>query len=168
LGKYKYDTWRILPVKCYIDNSVRLWSCIRNVNKHFWCRCRGGSQYLLSVHGLHGIILTSIISLTDLSATWRWLLASRFAAAKFAWWELDGVPIRCQVSSPVPTGRGHCRPPDVCCGGGSPSDGCKKIIRELEWEKKRMTRYSIDIYLLTHILHASCNKDKSQNTFSLR
>jgi hypothetical protein len=22
LGKYKYDTWRILPVKCYIDNSV--------------------------------------------------------------------------------------------------------------------------------------------------
>jgi hypothetical protein len=32
LGKYKYDTWRILPVKCYIDNSVRLRSCIRNVN----------------------------------------------------------------------------------------------------------------------------------------
>jgi hypothetical protein len=33
LEKYKYDTWTILPVKCYIDNSVRLWSCIRNVNK---------------------------------------------------------------------------------------------------------------------------------------
>jgi hypothetical protein len=32
LGKYKYDTWRIFPVKCYIDNSMRLWSCIRNVN----------------------------------------------------------------------------------------------------------------------------------------
>jgi hypothetical protein len=32
LRKYKYDTWRILPVKCYIDNSVRLWSCIRNIN----------------------------------------------------------------------------------------------------------------------------------------
>jgi hypothetical protein len=32
LGKYKYDTWRILPVKCYIDNSVRLRSCIRNIN----------------------------------------------------------------------------------------------------------------------------------------
>jgi hypothetical protein len=32
LGKYKYDTWRILPVKCYIDNSVRLRSHIRNVN----------------------------------------------------------------------------------------------------------------------------------------
>jgi hypothetical protein len=32
LGKYKYDIWRILPVKCYIDNSVHLWSCIRNVN----------------------------------------------------------------------------------------------------------------------------------------
>jgi hypothetical protein len=34
LGKYKYDTWRILPVKCYIDNSVRLRSCIRNVSRH--------------------------------------------------------------------------------------------------------------------------------------
>jgi hypothetical protein len=33
LGKYKYDTWRILLIKCYIDNSVRLWSCIRNVNR---------------------------------------------------------------------------------------------------------------------------------------
>jgi hypothetical protein len=32
LGKYKYETWRILPVKCYIDNSVRLRSCIRNIN----------------------------------------------------------------------------------------------------------------------------------------
>jgi hypothetical protein len=34
LGKYKYDTWRILPVKSYIDNSMRLRSCIRNVNTH--------------------------------------------------------------------------------------------------------------------------------------
>jgi hypothetical protein len=32
MGKYKYNTWRILPMKCDIDNSVRLWSCIRNVN----------------------------------------------------------------------------------------------------------------------------------------
>jgi hypothetical protein len=32
LGKHKYDTWRILQVKCYIDNSVRLRSCIRSVN----------------------------------------------------------------------------------------------------------------------------------------
>jgi hypothetical protein len=32
LVKYKYDTWRILPVKCYIDNSMRLRSYIRNVN----------------------------------------------------------------------------------------------------------------------------------------
>jgi hypothetical protein len=32
LGKYKYDTWRILPVKCYIDNSMRLRSYIRNIN----------------------------------------------------------------------------------------------------------------------------------------
>jgi hypothetical protein len=67
IEKYKYNTWRILPVKCYIDNSVCLRSCIRNINKHFWRRCRGGSQYLLSVYRLHGIILTTIISLTDLS-----------------------------------------------------------------------------------------------------
>jgi hypothetical protein len=33
LGKYKYDIWRILPVKCYIDNSMRLRNCIRNVNR---------------------------------------------------------------------------------------------------------------------------------------
>jgi hypothetical protein len=32
MGKYKYDTWRILPVKCYIDNFMCLLSCIRNVN----------------------------------------------------------------------------------------------------------------------------------------
>jgi hypothetical protein len=31
LGKYKYDAWRILLVKCYIDNSLRLWSYIRNI-----------------------------------------------------------------------------------------------------------------------------------------
>jgi hypothetical protein len=68
LGKYKCDTWRILPVKCYIANSVRLRSYIRNVNKHLWCRCRGGSQYLFSLYRLHGTILTSIISLIDLSA----------------------------------------------------------------------------------------------------
>jgi hypothetical protein len=43
LGKYKYDTWRILPVKCYIDNSVRLQSCIRNVN----------TDALPSVNGCH-------------------------------------------------------------------------------------------------------------------
>jgi hypothetical protein len=69
LGKYKYDTRRIPPVKCYIDNSVLLRSYIRNFNKHFWCRCWGGSQYLLSVYRLHRIILASIISLTDLSAS---------------------------------------------------------------------------------------------------
>jgi hypothetical protein len=59
-------------VKCYIDNSVRLQSCIRNVSKHFWDRYWGGSQYLLSTYRLHGVILTSIISLTDLSAA-LWL-----------------------------------------------------------------------------------------------
>jgi hypothetical protein len=34
----------------------------------FLAPCRGRSQYLLSVYTLHGIILASIISLTDLSA----------------------------------------------------------------------------------------------------
>jgi hypothetical protein len=72
LWKYKYNTWRILPVKCYINNSVHLRSCIKNANKHLWRRCQEGSQYLLSVYKLHGIILTSVISLTDLYAT-LWL-----------------------------------------------------------------------------------------------
>jgi hypothetical protein len=67
LGKYKNDNWRILPVKCNIDNYMCLRSYIQNINKHFWRRCRGGSQYLLSVYRLHGTILTSIISLNDLS-----------------------------------------------------------------------------------------------------
>jgi hypothetical protein len=67
LGRYKYDTWRILLVTCYIDNFMRLRSYIRNVNKHFWRHCRGGSKYLLSIYRLHRIILTSIISLTDSS-----------------------------------------------------------------------------------------------------
>jgi hypothetical protein len=48
---------------------MRLWSCIWNVNKHFWCRCWGGSQYLLSVYRLHRIILARIISLAYLSAS---------------------------------------------------------------------------------------------------
>jgi hypothetical protein len=56
-------------VKCYIDNSVRLRSCKRNVNKHFWCRCRGGSLYLLFVYRLHRIIIVSIISLANLSGS---------------------------------------------------------------------------------------------------
>jgi hypothetical protein len=56
-------------VKCYIDNSVRLRSCIQNINKHFWCCYRGGSQYLLSIYRLHMIIAMSIISLVDLSAS---------------------------------------------------------------------------------------------------
>jgi hypothetical protein len=57
---------------CYIDNSVCLQSCITNINNHLWCRCREGSQYLLSIYRLHGVILTSIISFTDLSAA-LWL-----------------------------------------------------------------------------------------------
>jgi hypothetical protein len=55
-------------MKGYIDNSVHLQSCIRNINKHFWRHCWGGSQYLLSIYRLHGIILACIISLTNLSA----------------------------------------------------------------------------------------------------
>jgi hypothetical protein len=54
-------------VKCYIDNFVRLWSCIRNVNKYFWHRCWGGSQYSLSIYRLYMIVLVSIISLVELS-----------------------------------------------------------------------------------------------------
>jgi hypothetical protein len=69
MGKYKYDTWRILSVKCYIDNSVHLRSSIQNVNKHFWCPCQERSLYLLSIYRLHKIILASIISLADLSAS---------------------------------------------------------------------------------------------------
>jgi hypothetical protein len=40
LGKYKYDTWRILPVECYIDNSVCSRSCIRNINREVFCCTR--------------------------------------------------------------------------------------------------------------------------------
>jgi hypothetical protein len=77
LGKYKYDTCRILPVKCYNDSSMCLRSCIQNVNKHFWRHCRGGSHYLLSVYRLHGIILTCIISLTNLStALWLFVVVT--------------------------------------------------------------------------------------------
>jgi hypothetical protein len=32
LRKYKYDNWKILPMKCYIDNFIRLRSYIRNIN----------------------------------------------------------------------------------------------------------------------------------------
>jgi hypothetical protein len=39
LGKYKYDTWRILPVKYYLDNSVRLQSYIQNINSYFFSNC---------------------------------------------------------------------------------------------------------------------------------
>jgi hypothetical protein len=48
---------------------MRLRSYIRNVNKHFWRCCRGGSQYLLFVYRLYRIILASIISLANLSAS---------------------------------------------------------------------------------------------------
>jgi hypothetical protein len=74
LGKYKYDTWRILLVRCYIDNFVRLRSYIDNL---FYRRCRRGSQYLFSIYRLHGIILTSIIILTDLStALWLFVVVT--------------------------------------------------------------------------------------------
>jgi hypothetical protein len=65
----KYDIWRIFSVKCYIDNFVHLQRCIRNVNKHFWHHCWGGSQYSLSVYILLKIVLMSIISLVELSIT---------------------------------------------------------------------------------------------------
>jgi hypothetical protein len=53
LGKYEYDTWRILPVKCYIDNSVHLWSCIRNVN----------SDGAIDTHMIYFSIVVSVLSL---------------------------------------------------------------------------------------------------------
>jgi hypothetical protein len=37
LGKFNYNTWRILPVKCYIDNSMCLQSCIGNINTYQVC-----------------------------------------------------------------------------------------------------------------------------------
>jgi hypothetical protein len=42
LEEYKYDTWRILSVKCYVDNSVCLRSCIQNVNNTDACEIHGG------------------------------------------------------------------------------------------------------------------------------
>jgi hypothetical protein len=54
LGKYKYDTWRILSVKCYIDNFVCLQSCIpiyrvgqithRQITKNKW------DQVIVTMH----------------------------------------------------------------------------------------------------------------------
>jgi hypothetical protein len=58
LGKYKYDTSRILSMKCYIDNSVHLWSCIRNINSHetlidAWPpESRGRSCHVVTMHAL--------------------------------------------------------------------------------------------------------------------
>jgi hypothetical protein len=46
LGKYKYNTLRILPVKCYIDNYVCLRSCIRNINMHLCYFCANNISYL--------------------------------------------------------------------------------------------------------------------------
>jgi hypothetical protein len=43
LGKYKYDTRRILLVKCYINNFVRLRRYIQNVNTQRRGGCGGGA-----------------------------------------------------------------------------------------------------------------------------
>jgi hypothetical protein len=44
----------------------------------FFAPLSGASQYLLSVYRLHGIILTSIISFTDLSATlWLFVVVTK-------------------------------------------------------------------------------------------
>jgi hypothetical protein len=40
LGKYKYDTWRILLVKCYIDNSVTAFGSDCNRRTHYGARRR--------------------------------------------------------------------------------------------------------------------------------
>jgi hypothetical protein len=44
LGKYKYNTWRILLVKCYIDNFMRLQSCIRECEVDLHCVQGKGSK----------------------------------------------------------------------------------------------------------------------------
>jgi hypothetical protein len=80
LGLNNYNAWRTLPVKCYIDNFVCLWSYIRNVNKHLWRRCRGGGQYSLSIYRLHVIVLASIISLLELSVALCFLWSSEGSA----------------------------------------------------------------------------------------
>jgi hypothetical protein len=90
-------------VKCYINNSVLLQSYIRNINKHFWCRCRGGSQYLLSIYRLYGITLASIISLTDLSATLCLFMV-------FTWSCMTGFDLPANYHSDPESSR--CR---VCC-----------------------------------------------------
>jgi hypothetical protein len=51
LGKYKYDTWRILLVKCYIDNCVHLRCCIRNVNRPLQVPRWLGGQGLVAAVG---------------------------------------------------------------------------------------------------------------------
>jgi hypothetical protein len=95
-GKYKYDTWRILSVKCYIDNFVCLGSYIRNVNNDLCRRCRGESQYLLSVYRLHRIILASIIGLTNLSASLCLCWSSQGGARL----DLTYWPITIQIQNP--------------------------------------------------------------------
>jgi hypothetical protein len=53
LGKYKYDTWRILPVKCYIDNSGRLQRCKRNVNNSQSSSRAKKEREMVDVCGIH-------------------------------------------------------------------------------------------------------------------
>jgi hypothetical protein len=60
LGKYKYDTWRILPVKCYIDNSARLRSCIKTstsgMSGCFVCPISHFSSHFITDHVIHIIL----------------------------------------------------------------------------------------------------------------
>jgi hypothetical protein len=75
MGKYKYDTWRILLVKCYIDNFVRLRSCIRNVNIYRLNKSLYGlnqapqvwynrfASYLLSLGFVEAILPSSFLSM---------------------------------------------------------------------------------------------------------
>ena len=73
-------------MKCYIDNSVHLQSCIRNVNNYFWCCC-WGSQLTLSTDRLSRIVLVSIVSLRELSLALCLLLV-------FTWKYGIGLPLR--------------------------------------------------------------------------
>jgi hypothetical protein len=57
LGKYKYETWRILLVKCYTDNSVCLQRCIRNINTSCFSMSTGSAVLVFRL-----LSLTSIMS----------------------------------------------------------------------------------------------------------
>jgi hypothetical protein len=49
MEKYRYDTYRILSVKCYIDNFVCLRICVRNVSSIITMYCISCPSYRIWV-----------------------------------------------------------------------------------------------------------------------